>query len=322
MLEFLRRNQVLVSSGLFLALSLGLLAVNRSGARRFDPLGAIFLEAMRPLQSVTNGAAGAVGALWGRYLGLVGVQAENRRLRERLRALEAEHHRDLEIELENRRLQRLLDFHGDVPSQVVTARVIGKDASGLLHTLTLDRGERDGVRGGLAVVSADGVVGRIAQASPHASRVLLISDHNSGVDALVQRTRARGIVEGALSGTCSMKYIKRGDEIDANDVVVTSGLDGIFPKGLRIGRVSGVTRKHVGLYQVAEVVPSVDFAKLEEVLVLISPPSEVNDAIDAAARARITPEPTPTPEANPTPTAGARRRPTPRPTAPTGAARR
>lgn len=334
MLEFLRRNQVLLSSGLFLVLSLALLAVNRGGTRRFDPLGVVFLEVLRPLQSVTTSTTGAVGGVWGRYLGLVGVQGENQRLRERLRALEAEHHRDAEIELENRRLQRLLDFHGDVPSQLVTAQVIGRDASGIFQTLTLDRGTRDGIRGGMAVVCADGIVGRIAQSSPHASRVLLISDHNSGVDALVQRTRARGIVEGGLSGSCSMKYIKRSDEIDVNDVVVTSGLDGIFPKGILIGRVSGVTRKDVGLFQVAEVVPAVDFAKLEEVLVLTSPPKEVNDAIDAAARAKITPEPTPPREMNatatpapastPTPARGdgARRHFAPRPAPATGAERR
>ena len=305
MLEFLRRNQVLLSSGLFLTLSFVLLTVNRGGVRRFDPLGAVFLEVMRPLQSVVTGASAELTGLWARYVTLVGVEEQNRELRARLRGLEAEHHRDREIELENRRLGRLLDFKTDVPSQVVTARVIGKDASGIFQSFTLDRGERDGVAQGMAVVYADGVVGRISQASAHAARVLLISDHNSGVDAIVQRTRARGIVEGALSQTCSMKYIKRGDEIDVNDVVVTSGLDGIFPKGILIGRVSGVTRKDFGLFQVAEIVPAVDFSRLEEVLVLTSPPREVNEAIAAEERARATPEPevTPPPATGPSPAA-------------------
>jgi rod shape-determining protein MreC len=328
MLEFLRRNQVLLSSGLFLTLSFVLLTVNRGGTRRFDPLGVVFLEVLRPMQSVTMQTSGQVSGLWSRYLGLIGVAEENERLKARLRALDAERQRDAEIELENRRLARLLDFRTDVPSQGVAARVIGRDASGLFQTLALDRGETDGIKPGLAVVCADGVVGRIAQSSPHAARVLLLSDHNSGVDALVQRTRARGIVEGALSGTCSMKYIKRSDEVDLEDLVVTSGLDGIFPKGVRIGRVSGVTRKDVGLYQVAEVAPAVDFAKLEEVLVLTTPPLEVNAAIDAAERARATPAPTaeptiiPTPGPSPRPGAGgaAARRGTPGPT-PTPAAR-
>jgi rod shape-determining protein MreC len=315
MLEFLRRNQVLLSSGLFLLLSLALLALNRGRVRRFDPLGTVFLEVLRPLQGAATQATGALGNVWKQYVDLVGIEAENRELKLRLRLLEAEHRRDAEIELENRRLARLLDFQSDVPSRAVTARVIGKDASGLFDSFVLDRGERSGIRPGMAVVSADGVVGRIAQASPHASRVLLISDHNSGVDAIVQRTRARGIVEGALNRTCSMRYVKRGDEIDVNDVVVTSGLDRIFPKGILIGRVSGVTRKDFGLFQVAEVVPAVDFAKLEEVLVLVSPPLEVNVAIDALERARATPEPATTsaPEPTLTPSPAPRRQGTPPP---------
>jgi len=322
MLEFLRRNQVLLSSGVFLALSLLLINANRGGVRRFDPLGVVFLEVLRPLQSATTQTTGTVRSLWSQYVNLIGVERENRDLRDKLRALEAERHRDREIELENRRLARLLDFKADVPSQVVTARVIGKDASGMFQSFILDRGETDGVKPGMAVVCADGVVGRIAQASPHASRVLLLSDHNSGVDALVERTRARGIVEGSLNRTCSMKYIKRGDQIDVNDVVVTSGLDGIFPKGILVGRVSGVTRKDFGLFQVAEVMPAVDFTNLEEVLVLTSPPRQVNEVIDSIARARATPEPTPTPTPEATPTATPRRRGTqpPRP-APTPAPR-
>jgi rod shape-determining protein MreC len=315
MLEFVRRNQVLLSSGLFLLLSLVLLTVNRGRVRRFDPLGAVFLEVLRPLQGVSTQTTGALGNLWTQYVSLVGVEDENRELKLRLRRLEAEHQRDAEIELENQRLARLLNLQSDVPSQIVTARVIGKDASGLFQSLTLDRGEGDGIKAAMAVVCADGVVGRIVQVSPHASRVLLLSDHNSGVDAIVQRTRARGVVEGALNGTCSMKYIKRGDEIDVNDVVVTSGLDGLFPKGILVGRVSGVTRKDFGLFQVADVVPAVDFARLEEVVVLASPPHEVNAAIADLERARATPEPTatPTPEPTPTPPPGVPRRGTPPP---------
>src|SRR5439155_1738837 len=250
MFEFLRRNQVLLGSALFLTLSLILLSANRSGARRFDPLGVAFLEVLRPLQSGTTRATSAVGHLWSRYVSLVGVETENRELKERLRRLEGEHLRDSEVELENRRLAGLLDFKWEMPSQVVTARVIGKDASGIFESFTLDRGETDGIKPGMAVVCAEGVVGRIAQSTPHAARVLLISDHNSGVDAIVQRTRARGIVEGAVNRTCSMKYIKRGDEIDVNDVIVTSGLDWLFPKGILIGRVSGVTRKDFAPFQV------------------------------------------------------------------------
>lgn len=284
MLEYLRRNQVLLSSGLFLIFSLTLVTLNRGGLRRVDPLGVLFLEILSPLQRVTTFGVEGVSDLWDQYANLIGVEDENRQLRERLRRLEAERHRTTEIELQNRRFQELLKFRSEVPGEIVTARVTGQDASGWFQTFTLDRGERDGVKPGMPVVCADGVVGRIAQSSPHASRVLLISDHNSGVDALVQRTRARGIVEGALNGVCSMKYIKRSDDIDVGDVIVTSGLDGIFPKGILIGRAIAVARRDYGLFQVADVVPAVDFQRLEEVMVLTSP-------VDGARAEAEKPEP-------------------------------
>ena len=282
MLEFLRRNQVLLASTLFLSLSFFLLSANRGGLRRVDPLGTVFLEVLQPLQGVTATGVGQLRSLWTSYVSLVGVVDENRELRGRLSTLEVERQRMTELELENARLERLLDFRSTMPSKALTARVVGKDASGWFETFTLDRGERDGVSPGMAVVCADGVVGRIASVSPHASRVLLISDHNSGVDALIQRTRARGILEGTLSGMASLKYVKPSEELEVGDLVVTSGLDGIFPKGLRLGRVVGVTRRESGLFQLAEVVPFVDFSKLEEALILTTGPREVNAAIEAA----------------------------------------
>lgn len=284
MLEYLRRNRVLLTSGLLLIVSLALVALNRGGRRRVDPLGVLFLELLSPLQRVTTLGVEGVKGLWDQYVNLIGVEEENRQLRERLRLLEAGRHRAVEIELQNQRFQNLLKFRNEVPGQIVTARVTGQDASGWFQTLTLDRGERDGVKPGMPVLCADGVVGRIAQSSPHASRVLLISDHNSGVDALVQRTRARGIVEGALNGVCSMKYIKRSDDIDVGDVVITSGLDGIFPKGILIGRVIAVTRRDYGLFQVADVVPVVDVQRLEEVMVLTSPEATSQDGADEAVK--------------------------------------
>ena len=168
MLEFLRRNQVLLSSGLFLSFSLLLLVLNRGGVHRFDPLGAVFLEILRPLQLVTTQASGAVGGVWGRYVNLVGVEKQNRELRDRLRGLEEEHQHDMEIELENQRLSRLLDFQSEAPSQVVTARVIGKDASGIFESFVLDRGERDGVRAwpSCAPMEWSGASRRLARTGP------------------------------------------------------------------------------------------------------------------------------------------------------------
>lgn len=272
MVEFLRRNQVLLTSGLFLLLSLVLVMVNRGETRRFDPLGAIFLEILRPFQVVASAVGHAASSTWGTYVGLVGVSRENETLHEKMRLLEAERHRTAEIELQNQRLRLLLDFRTELPDEAIAARIVGRDSTGLFESFTLDRGSRDGVSVGMAVVCADGVVGRVAQVSPRASRVLLMTNHNSGIDAIIQRTRARGIVEGVLEGDARMKYLKRTEDVVVGDVVVTSGLDGIYPKGIRIGRIMGVKKKEYGLFQVAQIVPSVDFSRLEEVLIVVSRP--------------------------------------------------
>ena len=282
MIEFLRRNQVLLASGLFLTLSFALLTLNRGDSRRVDPLGAVFLEVLQPLQSLVGTSLGAVVGVWEGYVNLVGVARENEVLRERLRELEAERNRAVEIGLQNERLQLLLSFRGELGGESIAARITGRGSTSLFQSFTLDRGENDGVRPGMAVVCADGVVGRIAQVSPNASHVLLITNHNSGVDAVIQRTRARGIVEGALEGGAVMKYVKRTEDIEIGDVVVTSGLDRIYPKGVRIGRIVEVTRKDYGLFQVATLVPSVDFSRLEEVLVVTVPPAPPEESFHGA----------------------------------------
>ena len=123
----------------------------------------------------------------------------------------------------------------------------------------------------LPVLVPQGIAGQIIDVSMHSSKVLLIIDQISSVDGLVQRTRARGIVKGGSAGRCFFVYALRKHDIKADDVIVSSGLDDVFPKGLRIGRVSNVSRNNSGIFQKVMVKPYVDFEKLEEVLVLLSP---------------------------------------------------
>lgn len=269
-MEFLRRHQVLLASAFFLSASIVLLSLNRGSEQRVDPLGTLFLEAARPVQGVLTAVMARTGDLWDSYVDLVEVRAENERLRELVRALEGDHHRLEELKLENARLRELLALRKRISGEAITGRVIGRDTSEWFQVFTIDRGASDDVQAGQAVVCADGVVGRVIQSSPNASRVLLVSDHNSGVAALVQRSRARGILEGTLEGNALLKYVRRSDDVRVGDVVITSGLDGIFPKGLLLGRVSTVREEDHGLYQLAEVEPAVDFSKLEEVLVITS----------------------------------------------------
>ncbi|MEK7373963.1 MAG: rod shape-determining protein MreC, partial [Thermodesulfobacteriota bacterium] len=170
--------------------------------------------------------------------------------------------------LEAMRLQKLLELREGFPPRAVAARVIDRNRSSLFKTLLINKGTADGLRVGLAVLSDQGVVGRIIETSWHASRVLLLIDGNSNIDGLIQRSRAQGILQGAGSAGCSLKYISRAEEVLAGDVVISSGLSGVLPKGLLLGVVTGASRKEGGLFQKIDVAPAVDFEKLEEVLAL------------------------------------------------------
>ncbi|GIW42523.1 MAG: cell shape-determining protein MreC [Candidatus Binatia bacterium] len=268
MLEFLRRNQVVLTSGCLLLLSLVLVSSSSRGRLDREPVSAFLLEAARPVQAVVTGTAHAVERFWRRYLALVGLARENEVLRQRILDLERQAVRLAEVRETNRRLRALLEFREAVEGESVVARIVGKDPSPWFRTFTIDKGELDGVRQGMAVLSPYGAVGRVIRATDRAARVLLLTDHASGVDALVQRSRARGIVEGEPGGTCVMKYVRSGEDVRPGDRVVTSGFDGIFPKGIVIGEVKAVRPGARGLMLEAVVEPSAPFDRLEEVLVV------------------------------------------------------
>jgi rod shape-determining protein MreC len=277
MIEFIRRNRVLLSSSFFLVCSLVLLSVNARHPGRIDPLGRAFLEVMAPFQRVTSQGVARMARLWRGYVGLVAVERDNAKLRARLHDLERHANEQRELELMNHRLKRLLALQRRLPAHAVSAEVTGRDASAWFQSLTLNKGEVDGIAPGMPVLAPEGVVGIISKTSPHASRVLLLTDPNSGVDVLVQRTRVRGIVSGLLEKGAILKYVKRADDLQVGDRVVTSGLDGIFPKGVSVGRITRVSRKDRGLFLYAEVTPSADAAKLEEVVVTEANGAELLD---------------------------------------------
>jgi rod shape-determining protein MreC len=267
MLDFFRRNRVLLASLGGLALAAVLVASTATGRGRADRLGRLLLDVMAPFQRVGSVAAREVGELWRDAAGLFRRRAELDWMQSRITTLEEQTVHLEEALQENARLRDLLAFKERLAGEVLAAAVVGRDATGLARTLTIDRGERDGVVKGAAVLAPAGIVGQVFLASAHAARVLLITDHNSGVDAIVQRTRARGIVEGTVNEGCGLKFVKRTEDLQPGDVVVTSGVDGIFPRGLPIGQLTGVDKRGQGLFQYATVRPFVNFDRLEEVLV-------------------------------------------------------
>ena len=221
-----------------------------------------------PLQEAVSRSLRSVRDFWRHYFALVNISKENDELHQQLSEFRKKANHYQELELANTRLRTLLNFQESTPNQFVAAEVVGKDPSPWFKAVIIDKGGRQGIEAGSPVVVAEGVAGVVTDVASHYAKVLLIIDQNSAVDALIQRTRARGIIQGESAGRCQFKYVLRKQDVALDDTVVTSGLDGIFPKGLRIGRVSGLTRREAGIFQDVSVIPFVDFEKLEEVLVL------------------------------------------------------
>lgn len=216
--------------------------------------------------------SGALSAI-GRYARLRGIRERAEQLSREVNQLKWEAGELRELRAENARLERLLAFASSREDErAVGARVIGTrmDPKGL-QLVTIDRGAEDGLRRMMPVVNADGVVGRIQALSGHSADVLLLIDRNSSVAVRVDRSRARANVRGLGGpGPCRLDYALRNDDLIEGDLLVTSGTDGVFPRGLPVGKATKVRRPGYGLYQTAEVILASDVNKLEEVLVLVA----------------------------------------------------
>lgn len=268
MFDFLRRHQILLSSLASLFFSFSILTAAASGHLDRDPFGLLVLALLRPLQAGAQAAGLWLRKVPQNYALWRDLAAQNERLRQRIVELEAEKNRLLEVEATNQRLRELLDFRARLPAGSLTASILASSASTWFQSIILDRGSSDGVRKGMAVVTPLGVVGQIVSVTPTSSKVLLLADPHSAVDVLVQRSRARGIVSGTVDNGATVKYVKRSEDIREGDRLVTSGADGIFPKGLLVGSVTKVRKNKFGLFQDVTVALAVDPARIEEVFIV------------------------------------------------------
>lgn len=215
-----------------------------------------------------TGISGFVRGTTSEYMNLINIKKQSRSLTAELQTLKARMAAFDEIQKENERFAKLLDFKTATPGKLLPAQIIGLDLMSNHSTLRLNRGSLDGIVKGQAVISGTGVVGTIFSVENKTSRVLVITDRYSVIDATIQRTRARGIVEGKSSISCRLKYLQRTDDVQIGDLVVTSGLDETFPKGFPIGTVTDIEKKAYGVSQKVEVSPLVDPSRLDEVLII------------------------------------------------------
>ncbi len=238
---------------------------------------ALLSEVLHPFQLLEAEVSTDVSNIWRRYIYLVGLDGENQELRSRLAHLEAQNSRLIEHMSENERLRKLLQIPEQSPLRGVGAMVIGYDPSNWSQTITVDKGLRDGLTVGMPVLEGDGVVGQVVAIGPTASKVLLITDHLSGVDSIVQGGRMRGVVEGAGLNLARLRFGASEEEVKIGDRVITSGMDGVFPKGLLIGVVTAVRKDRHALFQLVDIEPAVDVTRLESVLIVTTPLGEVGD---------------------------------------------
>jgi rod shape-determining protein MreC len=222
------------------------------------------------VQQVTSAVVGSVVRAWEGYVALRTVRVENEALRRELETLRVQQKRQQAAVLRNEELRRLLELRDTTDMQTRAAEVIGGRAVPDTCFVTIDRGAADGIRTDMAVISSLGVVGRVVTPGRKAAKVQLLIDRNAAAGARIQRTGAEGIVLGTGDETLRMEFVSQTAELAVDDLVVTAGTDGIYPKGFAIGRVESVQRSG-STYTAIRVRPSVNFLAIEEVLVVTSP---------------------------------------------------
>ena len=226
------------------------------------------IEVLAPAQRSGYGLFSRLGMISAGVGRVIRAGRVNRDLEDKLELLSRRVVRLREVERENSLLRELLKLKRKGAFQGIAARVIGRDVRHWYQSVLVDKGLVDGVRKESAVVSGQGVVGKVIEAAPHSSRVLLLVDQNSRVGGVVQDSRLSGIVGGFSTRSCRINYLPRRSRIEPGELVLTSGLGRIYPPGLLIGTISKVYPEKFGLYQYADLEPATDFDRLEEVLVL------------------------------------------------------
>ena len=206
--------------------------------------------------------------LWQGYFYLVGARRQNADLQRQLEEYKQREVSFQEAQQALTRLEGLLDLKRQVAMPIIGARVIGYDPSMWSRCAMIDQGLDQGVKVGLPVLAPQGIVGRVMEAYPQYSKVMLIVDRKSSADAMVQRTRVRGMLKGKGANRCSLEFVPKSADVQVGDLVLASGLVGLYPKGLVFGKVTAANKKNPGVFQEIEVTPSVDLSTLEEVLVV------------------------------------------------------
>jgi rod shape-determining protein MreC len=273
MRDFLRRIRLPLAFAALLLLSTTLMVVDRrtmlEGGRDHSWLSGVLVEIAVPIQKLIRLPVDLLGQTWADYVALVDLRRDNQTLRERVAALEEENLQFREALVASGNLERIVQMRENFEVPLLPAQVVGQDVFPWFRSILLDRGRSREVLSGMPVVSDEGLVGLVTATSPNASRAMILLDRQSAVDAIVQRSRARGIVRGKGAGELEFVFMVRGDDVQPEDVVITSGVGGVYPKGLRVGSIEAVQTEEARLLHTASVRPSVDFGRIEQVFIML-----------------------------------------------------
>lgn len=269
MLDFIFKYKVKIVAGIALLVALVIYSLNLRHKEKANFFESAVLTVSYPLVSVVSRVDAFFSSIWDNYVYLVDVEKENRRLKKTVKELNRRLLENREAALHSERLKKLMGLRDTLAVPSLAVSVISEDSSPWFRTVTIDRGEEAGVREGMPVMSSAGVVGRVVKTAHGSARVLLLTDHASGIAAVVQRSRARGVVKGKTGNICSLDFSQRGDDVQIGDVVLTSGIGGVFPKGLPIGEITMVKKGEYGIFQTVDIRPFANIYRLEEVLVIL-----------------------------------------------------
>lgn len=269
MLDLIVKNRMKILTAVALLGGFVLYSLNLRQKEHTNVFEQTVITVASPVLEAVARVDGFFSYIWDNYIYLTNVEQENRGLRESVKLLNKSLVEKSETALENERLRKLLGLRDSLHLPTLAASVVSEDSSPWFRTVTIDRGRKDGVKEGMPVLSSAGVVGRVVKMGEKSSRILLLTDHASGISAVIERSRARGVVKGKGGKDCALDFSERGEDVRIGDVVVTSGLGGGYPKGLPIGEVAMVKKGQYGIFQVVDVRPYVNISRLEEVLVVL-----------------------------------------------------
>ncbi len=286
MTSFIRKNQIIIVAGILALLSLHLALTDTSVGERGYVLKRFISITLTPVQNSINSVYRAGAGALNDYVAVVGAKEKSEEYRKALLAIEEENRRLKEELRLTERLKTLLQYKEETKLPATAAGIIAYNSARWTRTALINKGSDDGIAHDMAVISPQGIVGRITDVTPSTATVLLNTDPRSNIESMVERTRVRAIAEGNGKDGLILKYVRQLDDVKVGDTIITSGFSRLFPKGLVIGEVTAVRKGRDNFFNHIEVTPSVDFKTLEDVLVVLATPGIKEKAPAKRARKR------------------------------------